>query len=442
MKKILMLGMLFITSFVMAQDYVLPIDPTILGKGGTVLAQPNGFGSFFHNPAGLATNKEFQAINVTPWLFTDTGTVNAIMNADELATNLEQFDNPDTQAEIEDWFNNKTEAELALIISSAGYTELDIINAGGIDAFIDSLSDEEMIEIFGIILAEDDFPVSAEDLGIPGGDVIMGMHNGIYYIGNNLGIALFNAVEVDMAGGTVLAAVGTINDTLSLHVGYSWQVVETDLLDLYVGGQIRPYYGVEVPVAVSEVSSIMGSEDPSYVINNMDGRRYFGIGLDAGVILDLWWFSFGLSAFDIPKTMLIYEERTVGDMFSGSGSSPAIFEMQDPMRLGLGMTFHPDLGHTNKYIDVAAHLDFQDIIESADIMRENPKDFMNIVNMGVEVELLSSINTQFGYYDEYYTVGFGLDLSIIEFNVAAAVDTLKYSDISDFGIAAEIAIRF
>ncbi len=445
MKKLfILLLLILVAGALMAQNYVLPVDPNILGKGNATIAEPNDFASFFYNPAGFAKNKGFNLINATPWIFTDMATINLLTNPEEFASGIEtQMADTDVQADIVDWFADQTTESLALVLLDAGYSELDIITAGGPSTFFENLTEDEILSIIGVVIAQEDFPISAATLGLPSGAARVGMHNGIYFVGGQIGLGVFSALELELEGDNILTAAGGINETISFHVGLGLTIIDTDLLKLYVGGQIRTFIGVNASISIDTIKLFMGGEnEPLEILNDINGIRYAGFGLDAGAILELGWFNFGLSVFDVPATLTVYEEAIIASILADAEFLVGASEYKQPMRLNFGVGFHPEIPIISGLLNPTLYIDFQDLVSVIVAAKEaDVYGLIDLINIGAEVTLLSFINARAGFTNGYYTVGAGINLGFIQINAATIFGALELEDVSDFGVTFELALR-
>ena len=69
-------------------------------------------------------------------------------------------------------------------------------------------------------------------------------------------------------------------------------------------------------------------------------------------------------------------------------------------------------------------------------------EILDLVKIGADVKLLSFLRARAGFADGYFTLGAGIELPFINVNLASTFGTPNIEDISDFGLAAEVAIRF
>lgn len=424
---------------------MLPVNPTMLGRGNTVVAEPNAFGSFFYNPAGFGINDEFNLFSVSPWVFSDQATLGLILSPEQFGNEIEQeLQSPDTQADIEAWFAGKTDAELATILSDAGYTEADVVAAGGTTSFFQNLPEEELIQVIGLVINEPDFPINAGQFNIPGGAARIGLNTGIYLINDDLGFGLFLTTEAQLEGDTIITASGGVISELSAHLGYALPVIDNNLLSLYAGFQIRPFYGIIAPLDVLSVQSLINGQDPLVLFNNTTGTRYIGLGFDVGFIASIWWFDFGLSAMNAVGAPVVTQAVLMSDATNDLGSLvSAPFNAERPKQLNFGIGFHPEISGLSWLVNPAFYADFQDIEGVITAAQEEDIDALkDLVSVGAEVELFNFLTARAGYTQGYYTIGAGADIAFVDINAAITTQAVDVADVSDFGFALDIGFRF
>jgi hypothetical protein len=408
------------------------------------VANPGSYQSFFNNPAGFGKYSGFTLLSVNPWIFTDVATIGLLTEPEQTISDIENsLDDPDIQTEIDQWLNATSSEDLAAIIQDAGYTEADILAAGGPEPFFDGLTQEEIVQVIGLVLEQEDFPVKPQDLGLPSGAARVGMASGLALTRSGLGLGIFGILEAELSGQNILAAEGVVKGQITAHAGYAY-TFDLELLQLHVGAQIRPTFYLQAPVGVTFISDLMSSVDVFSVISNIQAIQGYGLGIDAGIILDIWGFSFGLSAFDLFGTKLRAGSVNLGDYLM----NPLMkvengLEENVPMSMNFGVAFRPQLGSLKYMLDPTLYVDFQDINGIVSAVSAGDKyALLDLINVGADVTLFRTLKARAGYTQGYFTVGAGLDLLFLEANVAATFGTLDIENVSDFGISADIAFRF
>ncbi len=445
MKIMLLVFSLLILSFTASGQTATYVDPVMLGRGNTVMSDPSHYQSFFFNPAGFAKEDKISIPGVAGWVFTDMQTINMLMNPEEAVSDVtETIENPDIRAQIDAWLAEQTSEDLARMISSAGYTEDDIAAEGGSEPFFNSLTDEEKIDIIGLMVQQPGFPVQASDLGLPSGSARVGANVGIAFTLGGFGLGLFATLDAVLEGQNILVASGYLAAKVGLNIGFAYPF-DLEFIKITPGIQVRPFINLVAPVDMSLIQSIMDGQNPLTLINNLSALYGYGIGLDAGVLAELWWFDFGFSLLNIFGTKIFSASKRLIDFMQGDQDITTFAYLHEfiiPMSLNFGLGFNPDFGDFNDIIDPRVYIDFLDLNGNiAKAMGGDANTVKDLVNIGIEIELLRFFTARGGYTNGYFTLGAGLDLIILEANVAAIFGALELEDVSDFGIAAEIAIR-
>lgn len=452
-KTLLILMILLIAASAFAQPKLLkPVDPAILGRGNTVIADPGGYQSFFNNPAGFAKDDQFTILSLNPWLFTDKATVSILTSPEEKAAEIATAVQPGQPIgdDIAAWLAPLTNVELEAILTEIGVTAGDIALAGGTDAYFASLSQADKITVMGILFETPGFPVTAEDLGLPSGSARVGTSMGIAYTGGGLGLGLFGIVDAELNGDNIMTAEGTATAQLSLHAGYA-MTFDLDVIKIHAGIQARPTIKFSTTVDASFIPEVMsGGTSVFATLADKPGNVSAGVGIDIGVIVDVWWFEFGVSAMNI-LSISTENPATINQISADPGMLLPDGSIADNLvkdiSLNFGIGFHPVIPGISEIIDPAVYIDFQDINGVIEAVQdaadgEEAEALLKLVKVGVDVKLLNFLRAKVGYADGYFTVGAGLELSPFHVSVAATFGALSYDEVSDFGIAAEVAIRF
>lgn len=454
MKRIvLFIGLLFIGFVLSAQTLLTPINPDILGHGNATVAMPEPMRTFYYNPAGFSRESAFTISPLNVWLFTDVNTVQLLSNPEQASKDIEEgLADSNIDQEIADWLNSKTDEELAQIISDACYTELDIINAGGPEPFFDTLTEDEKISIIGLILEQPDSPVNTSDLGLPSGAFRAGAQLGLGFTTGTgesgyggLGFGTFLTVDAELEGNNLLAAEGITKAQLTTPIGYS-HAFDLGFGPLRVGAQFRPFINFTTPVNSQFVSGLLNNNTDfvSYLFEQQ-ARREIGFGIDLGAILEIWWFNFGFSVFDILNSTT-YNEGTLGSYFNGiepPSQNEVVYSVEPTYNFGLSI--NPSIGSRtqNVLLDPDFYVDIRDIGGVIDsVQNGQPEEILKYLSVGADVKMLGFLSARAGYSNGYYAVGAGIDFIFLELDIAATFSALEVEDISDFGIVAELRLNF
>ncbi|MBN1647811.1 MAG: hypothetical protein JW874_07250 [Spirochaetales bacterium] len=422
-----------------------PVDPAILGRGNTAVAEPGAYQAFFTNPAGFALENMFTVLSLNPWLFSDKNTIDLLRDPNGTVDDIEAtLADEDVQAEIQNWIDSQTPEELLAILQEAG---VDVTTTEEAEAWFEGdLTVDQYLEIAPVVLEDDDFPVSEDELGLPSGSARAGVSAGIAFTHKGFAIGLFALVDAQLEGPNIFDTTGTATVQATMHVGYAHSF-DFGFMKLHAGAQIRPTMIFRTVVTSQFLDNIISSGGDVYEqLLEQPGVAGFGIGLDAGIIAEIWWFKVGISAMNLLSVMNWDDTVTLGDL-AGNFSSmfPSENQIADPetnIKLNFGLSFHPVIPVITKLLDPALYVDFQDLNGIIEAYNDGDEEaLLDLVNIGLDVKLISILRAKVGYSSGYFTAGVALDIPVINISVATTFGTLEADDISDFGIAAEIAIR-
>lgn len=391
--KILIAGLLFLllagtvsAEKTVIDPYFRPRLPEIMAQGTSFTAIAHGYGALFTNPAGFAMKGgDFTLLSSTGALRIDPF---------RLQTDMEE-------AGIESPGDDPT---------------------GMIDIFAKQLSD-----------------------GI-GTQVTTGL--GI--VGKGLGIGLITSIEADAQGKTLMGTEAPLYGTIALPIGFAVGLDLTETMKLSVGGDIRPMYRMAIETTAQDlIEMASGGGDPATILMDKDVRTATALAFDAGAILKIPNWQFGLSIRDLFGTQLKYSKSTMQDFIEETGVEPV--EIQDttyviPMVARLGAAWKPDF---DIFIisDPVAHAEYEIPFMPVDENFEpikNPGSFFANLNLGASVNVLKILSLQGGLTSGYLTGGIGVDFFFLELNVAAYTEEYgPYAgDNPAAGVTAEMAIRF
>ncbi len=360
----------------------LPMDPVIMAQGGSFIADVNGYSAMFYNPAGFASKKSSITLSSTSlWLYANP--LNTYKLVREITNN-----SPD---------------------------------------MITTINGE-----------------------ITTGGVGFGASEGIGIITRGLGLGIVFMMDSYMYGPNTLGIEGDLNATIGFIGGYA---INLSLLgiNLKIGGDLRPMVRVRVPLANNDAIGLLMSfsqgGDVMSALNDVNAYHGFGLGLDLGTIAELGPFKFGLSVRDLGGTRFYYTSDTVSavsESFQSGGGFPEGSEVSNvyaiPMNVSAGASFHPDLGILSFLIDPSVHVDLDDIVG----VIANGRSMWTLLHGGAEVKLLSLFSVRGGINQGYITMGAGVHLLFLDFNMAVFTRELgkHVGDIPNSGMTFELALRF
>jgi len=344
----------------------VPLSPAIMGQGGSYIASAQGYNSFFYNPAGFSRGSGgFTALSSSTWIFS---------RPDLLLGQITQ-----------NIVGSQTSSSLLNYINSQ-------ITTGG--------------------------------LGI-------GSSLGFGYIGNGFGLGSVFIMNSSLYGATALGATGDLTATLGFIGGFSFPFVLADNIKIHAGADIRPMIRMHTPItnstAVALLTALTSGGDVGNALNSATTVYGSGIGLDLGVIAELWWFNLGLSIRDLGGTRFNYATNTFGSVTGNvalHGSFPSGDQATDtyviPMDIGFGFAFHPDMGKTNLFFDPIIDFDMRDINGIID----GTANFWTLLHFGTEIRLINLFAIRAGLNQGYLTAGVGIKVFAFDLNMAVFTEEL------------------
>jgi len=190
---------------------------------------------------------------------------------------------------------------------------------------------------------------------------------------------------------------------------------------------IRIHTPISNSNALSVLTALTSGGDVGAALSSAAALYGSAIGLDLGAIAELGWFSIGLSIRDLGGTQFNYTSNSFGSVtgnlasFGGfpPGSSPSNTYVI-PMDVGVGFSFHPDLGRANDFLDPSISFDMQNIIGAIN----GTADFWTLLHAGTEIRLMNVLTFRGGVNQGYLTVGAGVKLLIFDWNMAVFTQEL------------------
>lgn len=269
-----------------------------------------------------------------------------------------------------------------------------------------------------------------------------GASAGLGWVGKGLGLGLIGGGDVYLTGPNVLGAQGFMDATTAAVVGIGIPL-QLGGLRLQVGGDIRPYVRMTGKVTGTQIIGIVmdgGDFDPMTLPVNVG----FGLALDVGAKLDLGkLLSVGLAVRDITPNMS-YTKTTlgqVGEALQAGADSGVKVPYQILPNLTAGVSLTPIPEGLRKLLDVTVTAELQDPVK---VIAEKLSPF-SLLHLGAEAEFLGGlIAGRLGVNKGYISVGAGLDLLLMELNVAIFTEELgiRPGDKPRTGVSAEVALRF
>jgi hypothetical protein len=341
-----------------------PVSPTVMGSGGCAITTAQGFDSFFYNPAGLSRGGGGFTTSSTSWIYS----------------------RPD------------------LLISQAAQLALGTTNPTATFNFLSSQ--------------------------VTSGGFGAGSALGIGYVSGGFGLGAAFIIDSLLYGQSMLGCTGDITATLGFMTGLS---IPFDFrgIRVNVGGDVRPMIRIHALIpnssAVSLVNAIANGGDIPAALSSTPAVYGSGVAFDLGLIGEVGWFSFGLSIRDLGGTTFSYTANSFGSVtgaLASQGSLPAGSSVSDvytiPMDVGIGLSFHPDLGSFRYVVDPRLSLELGNINGALD----GTALFWTCIHAGAELKVFNLLALRAGVNQGYLTAGAGVKLFVFDLNMAVFTQEL------------------
>jgi len=240
--------------------------------------------------------------------------------------------------------------------------------------------------------------------------------------GFGFGIYNWGGMEFDLQG---TVATGYLNidtqDTLLLVGGYGHRFMLSEemqiMLDL--GASLKGFARGEVHyenLSLVFFNNELASGEIFLFTSPFDLK--LGISGDLGVLFHLGgWFKAGIVAKDVAAAYWTTTYDNMEDFIHFSGGSPAEFDYA-LTNLCAGVMFQPPLGDFPWFIsDLKIMLDYEDILDFA-VHPDTATNPILHVGVGMEVVFLEVLALRAGFYQGLFSAGVGVDLTILQLNVA------------------------
>ena len=472
MKKILISFLIVLLdlsiSMVFADQYQgspVPVNPIVMGQGGSFSANANGYNSLFFNPAGFAVGKgDVTLLSANMWAFLDDTILTIAADPSAYFTNME--------TQFSDFFSNSAEIETFVEANPEVIVEVfeelypdfptpldpdnpTIEEIAAIQLYMKTFDPEtiEPEDMAGVAMTIMEAVSESDEsaISIPSGNMRIGSNIGFGIVKNGFGFGVSVNADAILEGSNLMKATGALEATLMGTAGYAFNLGEL----ITVGASIRPMYRIYTSVSASEIlESVMMTEDgdPMEYFMGIPAYYGFGLGVDFGAILNLGPLHAGLTLTDA-YTKFSYNEAPMSELLASfeSGQVPAenvpdaIFRV--PTDISAGVSFHPDWGAFKYLIDPEVHLTLKNVVSELITLKEGDTfNFVKSLHFGANVKLLSFVNLRAGYNGGYLSGGLGIRLLFIELNVAGFMNASGAEDFSggfsQGGLSAEVALRF
>lgn len=226
------------------------------------------------------------------------------------------------------------------------------------------------------------------------------------------------------------------------QMGFDTLIAETGVKAGY-GFNIGPFgLGVSGDFAMIGDFTHDGGIALADIAGIMNDTMYYGYawGIDAGMTFDILpSLTVGAVMTDIVGSYNYAGITTLDEMFGGTPPASLTYDYQFDLDLDFGINWSPKLGD-GKILKPSFSADYYNFIG---LFRPEtqPQDFQDVLNhmrIGAQLQLLSFINIRAQYYQEFFTVGAGVDLLFFE-----AFGEFQFNQtFDDIGAAALVKFHF
>lgn len=397
MKKILIsLLLVFIAAGLMAESR--PFEES-KSSYDPFVAQKGGFESLFVNPAAMAGETEYFTWDIEAGTQGSTSTYETIQfmmdNMDALSGGTADMTSDDVEELIDLLVDNLDQDSLDLLTQN---TALSGLTADEIITYLatNDLSTDELEDIETNISDNQD-EILAEALGDL--EVVIELTTKVGTLINGFGVGVYGNVYSVLDAGE-LGFESLIGET-GIKAGYGFPLGP---INLGISGDFAFIGEFSGDTALTmEMISDIANETILYG---------YAWGFDVGATFDILpTLTVGAVMTDIIGTYVYAGETTLNTLSTSSIEFDNSYEFD--LDLDFGITWAPKLG-SGKVINASFSADYYNFI---DMFRDTPDDFQEFLDhmrFGAQIELLSFINARAQYYQEYFTLGAGVDLLFFE----------------------------
>ncbi len=363
------------------------------------VAQKGGFESLFVNPAAMAGETDIFTWDIEAGTQGKKSTYETIQfmmeNADALSGGTADMTSEDTEQLIDLLVDNLDQTSLNLLTQNTALTGM---NAEQIIAYLaaNDLSAGDLTDIENNI-SNNQEQILEEALGEL--EVMIEFTTKVGTLIKGFGVGVYaNAYSVLDAG-----AMGfdTLIGETGVKVGYGFPIGP---INLGVSGDFAMIGDFSGDSALT--MDMLGD------IANQTMYYGYAWGLDVGATFDILpTLTVGAVMTDIIGTYTYAGTSTLSNFTSNKVKLNSSYEFD--LDLDFGITWAPKLGN-GKLFNASFSADYYNFIG---MFREPPSDFQDVLNhmrFGAHIELLSFINARAQYYQEFFTLGAGVDLLFLE----------------------------
>lgn len=219
-----------------------------------------------------------------------------------------------------------------------------------------------------------------------------------------------------------------------------------------VGIDARPFARIHAVLDRTDAARVLprvAAGDLSLsVLDGVPTLNGYGLGIDTGVQIKTGNIVVGASIRDVGGTRInyaVHNFETVMKYIGGAALPPTSMQTVDvsgydyvvPMRIALGIAYHPDLGGATRYFDPQFFLSVPDVLP----VFGGDTSLFNAVRAGVELRILSGLRLWGGIGVNHYSAGIGLRLFFMDLAVSG-FEQVGPAVPRSSGISFEFAMRF
>jgi len=356
-------------------------DARAMGMGGAFRVFSDGYSSFFGNPAGFAGMGSLTLLDLSTWAY----------------------------------------------IRPTSSTINDIKNLTN-----GSMSDTDILTMMGNMIGQNGFGA--------------GTSVGLGWAGKGFALGANVILDVPIGGafplGTKVAAVSQADGVLGFGIPFKFGI-----FGIKFGIDGRVFYRLNAPspgwTFVDIATGLMGGGSTDTLFQNLKLYGGYGFAADAGAVFNIGPILFGFSARDLGlafkmKQISLYD-LTIGGFSAIPIDGTIPFTLTPQYAAGLGMRlFENGLFEPSIYAEVEDPINL--ITKSTNIT----SDFFMDLHLGAQLRLLRFITLRGGLNKGWYSLGAGIDLSLLEIDAAVFTEEMGLypGNKGRTGISIQAAIRF
>lgn len=226
---------------------------------------------------------------------------------------------------------------------------------------------------------------------------------GISWVGNRLGLGLYDSLDLYLQGEPFpFGVTGYVDNTIAFIGGYAYPIHLTDDITLTAGAAIRPSVKYRLEVDGAMVNDALATNfDPVTYFQNKVKTPAFGLPVDLGVRATL--------PLDFAAAC------TVRDLFATYSGGSAAYDYYAHWSLNMGGSWNPDMDSLKWLIDPTVSLE----ISRINRIVAGDTSFWKELHAGTELAMLRDVITLYAGLDGGYpALGASLDLYILDLSVA------------------------